>query len=95
MRARVITADTQVSDHKLKIWGIGLCPASGVSGSVVLYDEATADKTAAKKIAALRSPYAATETSSKEVMFPTPLLCTNGLYVDIEGTNATVFIYLE
>lgn len=87
--------DTQVSDHKLKIWGVAVYPASGTSGTVVLYDEVDSSKTATKKVAALRVPYAATETESKELMFPTPLLCSAGLYADMEGSNATVFIYIE
>lgn len=95
MRAKAITADTQISDHKIKVWGIILYPVSGASGSIVLYDEADSSKTAAKIVAALRSPYAATETASKEVMFPKPLLCSAGLYADIGGTGATAIIYFE
>jgi hypothetical protein len=95
MRTKLITADTQVSTSKINVWGIILYPASGTSGTVVLYNEADSSKTAAKRVAALRSPYAATETASKEVMFTRPLLCETGLYADLEGTNAVVFIYVD
>jgi hypothetical protein len=95
MRAKVLTTDTQVSTAKINVWGIIVFPAAGTSGTVVLYNEADATKTAAKKVAALRVPYAATETSSKEVMFTRPLVCDKGLYVDMEGTNAVVYIYVD
>jgi len=95
MRVKTLIVDTQVATSKINVWGVGLYPASGTSGTVVLYNEADASKTAAKRVAALRSPYAATETASKEVMFTKPLYCETGLYVDLEGTNAVAFIYVD
>ena len=95
LRAKVLTTDTQVATGKINVWGIIVFPAAGTSGTVVLYNEADASKTAAKRVAALRVSYAATETASKEVMFTRPLLCEAGLYADMEGTNAVVYIYVD
>lgn len=95
MRCVLVTADASIATNRINVWGVILYPASGVSGTVVLYNEADSSKTAAKRVAALRSPYAATETSSKEVMFSRPLLCNAGLYADLEGTGAVAYIYVD
>ena len=97
MRAKAITVDTQVSDHKIKIWGVLLRPLSIDGGMITLYDEADSSKTATKKVCALMAPAGSTGSvsESKSVMFPSPLLCSTGLYADIEGSNAVVIIYLE
>lgn len=95
MRAKVMIVDTQVATNKINIWGIIVYPAAGTSGTVVLYNEADNSKTATKRVAALRVPYAATETESKEVMFTRPLVCDAGLYVDLAGTDAVVYIYVD
>jgi len=91
MRSRLITTDTQISTSKIKILGYQIYPDGTNAATLILYNEATSDKTAAQRISAAR--VAATE--SKEVKFSKALYCSEGLYADIAGTNAIAFVFIE
>lgn len=91
MRVKIITADTQVADSKVNILGWALYPDGSNLASMAIYNEADSDKTAAKQVGGLRVP----ATESKSENFCKALVLNEGCYVDITGTNAVGFIYLE
>lgn len=91
MRSKLITASTQIATDKANILGYQIYPDGSNAATLVLYNEDDDSKTATKKVSAGR--VAATE--SKEVYFNKPLVCDEGVYADLTGTNAIAFIFLE
>jgi len=91
MRIKRITSDTQISTAPIIILGYQMFPDGSNTGVVEFYNEADSSKTAASKISAGRC----IATESKEAIFPSPLYCENGLYVDLTGTNLELFVYLK
>lgn len=89
MRAKRITADTQIATSKVTIYGYQIFPDGSNAATLTLYNEADSSKTAAKMVSAARI----TATESKEVIFMKALYCSNGCYADISGDNAVAFIF--
>ena len=90
MRAKLITASTQISTGKIKIIGYQIFPDGSNAATLTLYNENDNSKTAAQRVSAAR----VSATSSKEVKFSKPLYCSEGLYADISGTGAIAFIWV-
>ena len=91
MRSKLITSDTQIATSKITIYGYQIFPDGSNAATLVLYNEGDNSKTAAKRVSAARTP----ATQSKEVRFNQPLYCDEGLYADLDGTNAVAFIFIE
>lgn len=91
MRAKLITADAQITTTKANILGFILQPDGSNAATLVLHNEADDSKTASKRVAACRTP----ATESREVLFPKPMYCNEGIYADIGGTGAIAFILIE
>ncbi len=91
MRLRRVTADEQIEAVATSILGLLVVPDGSNVALVDVYNEASSDKTAASKVAAVRT----TATESQQVIFPRPVHISEGLYVDITTAGTMeVFLYL-
>lgn len=85
-RPQLMTADTQVSTKPITIAGIILSGGADAS-EVAIYNEATSDKTAAKKVAVINAPINTTVVVNLEVYL------SEGCYVDlVSGTTPNITI---
>ena len=92
MRAKLITASTQIATEKANIVGYQVVPNGSVVATINIYNEDTSDKTSALKVAGSR--ISATE-SGGEWFGDDPLYCSDGVYVELAGTGAVAYIYLK
>lgn len=91
MRSKLLTAATQVSDHKINIYGFVMMTDGSNAAAIDIYNEATSAMTAAKKVLSGRCPAAGPTVS---VLLPKPVMLSAGCYVNITGTNASVYILI-
>jgi len=92
MRAKLITTSTQIAAEEANIVGYQIFPDGSNAANLVLYNEATSDETAAKRVAGSR--VTATESGGEDFSGD-PLYCEEGVYAKLTGTNAIAFIYLK
>ncbi len=87
-----IVSDTQVATSKIVIAGAKLFADGSNACNAVLYNEGSSSKTAAQKAAGLR----AAATGTDDLSAPSEgLVFEKGLYVDITGTNAELFLWIK
>ena len=88
-RPKLITADTQISTEPVTIAGIILSGGADAS-EVAIYNEATSDKTAAKKIAVINTPLDITTIVNLEMYL------SEGCYVDlVSGTTPNITLLIR
>lgn len=85
----LLTADGAVYAQPCLLHGVVLNPAAAAS-SVVLYDNQTAASgTVVAKVLAVANG------TSIDVIFNNPVVCSNGLYLDITGASADCVVYFS
>ena len=87
--AKSITADVQV--HAGECYFVGADLYHTTDDALVIYNEATASKTAAKIIA---KPAVTDEMQNCNIMLPLPGIKCEGIYVDWTAGLGTVYYYL-
>lgn len=88
-RPLLVEADAQVNDSgKIGIKGISLTAGSDLA-TLIIYNEATGDKTSAKKVLTLKA------AANTTVEHHTPFYLDEGCYADISGTSPTATIFIK
>jgi hypothetical protein len=86
----VLIADGVVVDKPCLLHGIIVSTATTGVGTAILYDHASA--ASGTKLTAINVQAGTTAVTQGE-HFTNPVICNKGIYLDIGGTNAEVFVY--
>jgi len=86
MQSIKLTSSAQVCSRPCLFWGLAVDKGDG-NGSVQVYNEVVNESPATDELLPALS-----DADTTIVLFPKPILCTRGLYVD---TTATVYVFYE
>lgn len=89
MRVSILESTTQISRRPCLFWGIAV-PSGDGSGSVQVFNQTVEAGESPDEESAVIPPI--TNSSQTIVLFPKPVICNRGLYVN---TNTTVYVYWE
>lgn len=87
---KTITADAQITSQACYLIGVELTNAAATDTSLIIYDEANADKTAVQKVVTLAT---SDETQSDSRIFPYPGIKCKGLYADYNAGVGTIYYH--
>ncbi|HEC63955.1 MAG TPA: hypothetical protein ENI23_01530 [bacterium] len=86
---KTVTGDAQLVPGECYLMGVELTHST--DDILILYDEPTSDKSAARKVTTLRTSGEQLDVSRK---WPYPGVKCNGIYADWTGGVGTIYYYL-